>query len=114
MNHANFDISQDVLFGIAQLALDKVEGISPNTPPVRIGEVLTGRRAKGISVELEDKVAKLYLTVRVDYGLVVPEVAKKAQKVIREAISSMTGLEVQTVNVTVEAIDVPEGHVLGG
>ena len=114
MSQAKFDISKDVLFGIAQLALDKVDGISPNTPPVRIGEVLTGRRAKGISVELNDDVAKLFLTARVDYGLVVPEVAKKAQKVIREAITSMTGITVQTVDVSVEAIDVPEGLVLGG
>lgn len=107
------DISQDVLFGIAQLALEQVPGITPTTPPVRMGEILTGRRAKGIQVEREDAQVRIYLSVRVDYGKVIPELAKDAQKAVREAISSMTGLEVETVDVIVEAVDVPESMTSG-
>ncbi len=114
MKELNLDISRDVLFGIAQLALDKVEGISPNTPPVRMGEILTGRRAKGISVEQEDGAVNISLTVRVQYGQIIPELAKSAQKAIRDAISSMTGINVHTVDVTVVAIDLPEGLAISG
>jgi len=114
MKELNLDISKDVLFGIAQLALDKVEGIRPNTPPVGMGEILTGRRAKGISVEQTDGEVNITLSVRVQYGKIIPELAKAAQKAIRESISSMTGLKVNTVNVTVVAIDLPEELAISG
>ena len=107
------DISQDVLFGIAQLALDEVEGMTPTTPPARMGEILTGRRAKGIRVERDEGRVRILLSVRVTYGLAIPDVAKAAQRAVREAVSSMTGLEVDTVEVSVEAVDVSEALARG-
>ncbi len=106
--NTELDISKDVLFGIAQLALDQVEGLTPATPPVRMGEILTGRRAKGIAIERSEDGVSVDLTVSVNYGLEIPKVAKKAQRAIREAVASMTGLSVKSVNVTVESIDLPE------
>jgi uncharacterized alkaline shock family protein YloU len=101
-------ISQDVLFGIAQLALEPIKGLAPTTPPVSVGEFLTGKRAKGIKVERQQDKVRLFLNVRVTYGLSIPKVVKQAQKAVREAVTSMTGLEVESVDVIVEAIDVPE------
>lgn len=101
------DISQDVLYGIAQLALDGVEGITPVAPPARVGEILTGRRAKGIRIERAGDALSIDLNVHVLYGLAIPKVAKEAQKAVREAVASMTGLRVETVNVTVDAVDLP-------
>lgn len=102
------DISPDVLFGIAQLALDQVDGISTVAPPVRVGEFLTGRRAKGIRIDRQDSVVDIELNVTVAYGLRIPEVAARVQGVVREAVASMTGLEVRSVRVNVEAVDLPE------
>ena len=107
------EISQDVLFGIAQLALDEVEGLATVAPPARVGEILTGRRAKGIQVERDGERVRILLSVRVLYGLAIPEVARAAQRAVREAVSSMTGLDVDTVEVSVEAVDVPEGLARG-
>jgi uncharacterized alkaline shock family protein YloU len=104
----DLDISPDVLFGIAQLALEPIKGIKATTPPASVGEFLTGKRAKGIKVERTADSVRLLLNVRVRYGLSIPKVVKQAQKAVREAVASMTGLEVETVDVTVEAIDVPE------
>lgn len=104
MTGGELDLSQDVLFGIAQLALDQVDGVTPTTPPVRMGEILTGRRAKGIQVEREGDEVSIDLNVSVTYGLKIPEVAEQAQRVVREAVVSMTGLRVTSVNVTVEAV----------
>jgi uncharacterized alkaline shock family protein YloU len=101
------ELGQDVLFGIAQLALEQVDGIRPLAPPARVGEFLTGRRAKGIRVEREDDVVDIDLNVTVRYGLPIPDVTAEAQRVVREAVASMTGLDVRSVRVTVVGIDVP-------
>jgi uncharacterized alkaline shock family protein YloU len=103
----DLDISQDVLYGIAQLALGTVEGITPVAPPARVGEILTGRRAKGIRIERAGDAVSIDLNVHVSYGLAIPEVALEAQQAVREAVASMTGLMVETVNVTVDAVDLP-------
>jgi uncharacterized alkaline shock family protein YloU len=101
------ELSSDVLFGIAQLALDQVDGVRTVNPPTRVGEFLTGRRAKGIIIEREGDDLTIDLNVSVTYGLQVPKVAKAAQRAVREAVASMTGLSVRSVNVHVEAIDLP-------
>ena len=104
----DLDISQDVLYGIAQFALERVDGLTPAAPPARMGEILTGRRAKGIRIERSDDAVHVALNVRVTYGLEVPKVARAAQRAVRESVASMTGLSVTSVDVTVEAIDLPE------
>lgn len=102
------DISPDVLYGIAQLALDQVEGLSAVAPPVRVGEFLTGRRAKGIRIERDGDRVDIELNVTVKYGLRIPEVAARVQDAVREAVGSMTGLTVRSVRVNVDGIDLPE------
>ena len=56
---------------------------------------------------------RILLSVSVLYGLAIPEVTKAAQKAIREAVTSMTGLNVNTVDIDVERIDVPEALARG-
>ena len=99
------DISHDVLFGIAQLALEQVEGIRLLTPPPRVGEFLSGRRAKGITIDRDGESVDISLSVNVQYGLEIPRVSDRARTVVREAVASMTGLEVRSVRVNVMGID---------
>ena len=107
MTHDELELSADVLYGIAQLALDQVDGVRTVTPPTRVGEFLTGRRAKGIAIDRDGDDLTIQLNVSVTYGLQVPKVAKAAQRAVREAVASMTGLSVRSVDVHVEAIDLP-------
>jgi uncharacterized alkaline shock family protein YloU len=108
VNHPELELSPDALYGIAQLALDQVDGVRTVTPPTRVGEFLTGRRAKGILIEREEDTVSISLNVSITYGMRVPEVARAAQRAVREAVGSMTGLEVRSVDVHVEAIDLPD------
>lgn len=103
---AGAELSDDVLYGIAQLALETIDGIRLLSPPARVGELLTGRRTKGIRVERTDSGVRVQLNVRVQYGVVIPEVAQAAQSAVRDAMHSMTGLNVDHVNLTVVGIDV--------
>jgi uncharacterized alkaline shock family protein YloU len=104
----DLDIAQDVLYGIAQLALEGVHGVVPASPPARMGELLTGRRTKGIELERTGDELVVDLNVHMRYGLEIPKVAAEVQRTVREAIASMTGIRVRSVNVTVEKIDPPE------
>lgn len=106
--HPELELAADALYGIAQLALDQVDGVRTVAPPTRVGEFLTGRRAKGIAIERDGDAVTVALTVSVTYGLRVPDVARAAQKAVREAVGSMTGLEVRSVDVRVEGIDLPD------
>ncbi len=104
----DLEIAPDVLYGIAQLALDEIEGLRPIVPPARVGEFLSGRRAKGIAIEREGPDVYVDLRVAVAYGVEIPKVSAQAQRAIREAVASMTGLAVRSVNVQVESVDAPE------
>jgi uncharacterized alkaline shock family protein YloU len=98
----------DVHFGIAQRALDQVDDIVAIAPLPRVGEFLTGRRAKGIAIERSSDEASARLNVRVGYGERIPELALAAQRVMRDAVASMTVLAVVKVHVPVDSIDLPE------
>ena len=97
-------ISPDVLYGIVQLALEEVEGVRPILPPARVGEFLGGRRSRGIAVERDGNDVWVDLTLAVSYGKVIPKVAVAVERAVREAVSSMTGLAVRSVNVAVEDV----------
>lgn len=99
------DIGQDVLFGIAQLAIEQVDGLTPLAPSPRVGEFLTGRRAKGIRIDRDGEDVDIDLNVTIRYGLEIPKIAARAQKAVREAVGSMTGLRVRAVRVAVVGID---------
>ncbi len=107
-------ISPDVLYGIVQLALEEVEGVRPIQPPARVGEFLGGRRSRGITVERDEQDVWVDLTLAVEYGRVIPKVAADAQRAVREAVASMTGLDVKSVNIAVEEVDLTEEELPRG
>ena len=107
-------ISPDVLYGIVQLALEEVEGVRPIQPPARVGEFLGGRRSRGIAVERDGEDVWVDLTLAVTYGKVIPKVAVAAQRAVREAVTSMTGLDVKSVNVAVEEVELAEEDLTRG
>lgn len=101
-------ISADVLLNIAQLALEQVGGVRPTVPPARVGEILGGRRTRGVAIEREEDDVWVDLALAVDYGSEIPKVAAAVQAAVREAIVSMTGLNVRSVNVAVESVELPD------
>lgn len=101
------NIAKDVIVGIANIALESVKGATPVNPPVNVGEVLAGKRQKDISVTRTGSDVTVDVSVNVDYGKVVPEVAKEVQRAVAENIQVMTGLNVKAVNVTVQSIVLP-------
>ncbi len=72
-----------------------------------ISEVLSGKKnlAKGIKVEAGEKQAKIDVNIIVEYGTRIPDVAFEIQNRVKKAVESMTGLQVEEVNVHVQGVN---------
>ena len=102
-------INNEVISTIAGIALSEIPGVAAISTGL-VGGIL-GRKsvAKGIKVETTDDEVKIDVTVILEYGTRIPEVAGQIQSKIRKAIEEMTGKYVQSVNVTVQGIKMPAG-----
>lgn len=106
-------ISEDVVKIIAGLAATEVEGVAGMSGGLAggIAEKL-GRKnmAKGVKAEVGEKEATIDIHVIIEYGARIQEVANQIQTVVRNAVESMTGLKVLSVNVNVQGVSFgPEG-----
>lgn len=72
-----------------------------------ISEVLSGKKnlAKGIKVEVADKDTKIDVNIIVEYGTRIPDIAFEIQTRVKKAVESMTGLNVEEVNVHVQGVN---------
>ena len=105
-------ISEDVIAsiaGIAALDVDGVSGLNANIG-ADIAEIL-GRKnlGKGITITFQEDggvVIDCYIVVKL--GRSVLEIAKNVQDAIVSSVTSVTGLKVVNVNVTVSGVTFPK------
>lgn len=102
-------ISDDVVAVIAGVAVTEVPGVSGMAGGFAggISEVFSGKKnlAKGIKVEISDKDVKIDVNIIVEYGSRIPDVAFEIQNRVKKAVESMTGLNVEEVNVHVQGVN---------
>lgn len=106
----NIHISEEVLAAIAAAAALEVEGVSSLAANLGsdIAELLGKKNlAKGVRVKMEEDKVEVELSVLMAYGYTIPEMGKSIQEGVKNAIESMTGLEVASVNVNVGGITFP-------
>ena len=106
----NIHISEEVLAAIAAAAALEVEGVSGLAANLGsdIAELLGKKNlAKGVRVKMEEDKVEVELSVLMAYGYTIPEMGKSIQEGVKNAIESMTGLEVASVNVNVGGITFP-------
>ena len=77
--------------------------VLPPPPPWRWRE----SAAKGVHVQMEDEKVTVDLSILMSYGNTIPEVGKAVQDGVKNAVESMTGLEIAAVNVNVGGITFP-------
>ena len=86
-------VSEAALTEIVRRAVASVDG----------ARLRKGRRRLG--VELEDGRARAELRLVVAYGRVLPEVSTAVQERVADALATMCGVEVDAVDVSVEAVE---------
>ena len=100
-------IAPEVIEVIAGLATIEVEGIAGMSGGFAGGIAeLLGRKnlSKGVKVEVGQREAAVDVSVIVEYGSRLPEVASAVQRDVKRSIEMMTGLSVIEVNVHVHDV----------
>lgn len=103
----NIHISEEVLAAIAAAATLEVEGVHALSANLGsdLAELLGKKHlTKGIQITMEEDRVKVDLSILMSYGHIIPEVGKAVQDGVKNAIESMTGLEVEEVCVSVTGI----------
>ncbi len=100
-------ISEDVINSIAAAAAMEVDGVDSVSPYLgkEIAEKLGMKNiSKGIHLTVNDNNLTLECCLVINYGYDVVEIAKNVQTAIANAVSSMTGFNVERVDVTVSGV----------
>ncbi|WP_342561978.1 Asp23/Gls24 family envelope stress response protein [Paenibacillus sp. FSL R7-0345] len=100
-------IAPEVIEVIAGLATVEVRGVAGMSGGFAGGIVeLLGRKnlSKGVKVEVGQREAAVDVSVIIEYGNRIPEVAGEIQRNVKRSIETMTGLTVVEVNVHVHDV----------
>lgn len=101
-------ISNETVATYAGIAVSEVPGVYGMAGGFAAGitESLSGKKnlAKGIKVDVEEKNAKIDVSIIVEYGARIPEVAFEIQTRVKKSVENMTGLKVLEVNVHVQGV----------
>ena len=90
-----------MLAAISAAAALEVEGVSSLTNPSK------KNAARGVHIKLEEEKVVVTMSVLMTYGHTIPEMGKAVQEAVKNAIESMSGLEVAAVNLSVGGIVFP-------
>ena len=102
-------IADDVVAMIAALAATEVDGVSSmngNVTHELLNKIGYNNLTRGVKVEVFNKCVKVDLAIIIEYGFNIPATSKKVQEKVKNAIESMTGLEVTDVNVRIAGVDI--------
>jgi uncharacterized alkaline shock family protein YloU len=110
-NYGGVKIADEVVKIIAGIAASEVAGVAGMSGGIvgGIAERL-GRKnlSKGIKAEVGEKETDVEVSIIVDYGVRIPEVAFQVQQKVKEAIQNMAGLKVKGVIINVQGVNLSE------
>ena len=111
-NNEEIKIADDVVSVIAGKAVSEISGVAGMAGGFAggISEVFSGKKnlSKGIKVDVGEKEVKIDVNIIVEYGARIPDVAFEIQNRVKKAVETMTGLNVSSVNVHVQGVNIPE------
>lgn len=101
------EIADEVFTVIAALACTEVEGVDSmagNVTKDLIAKLGRNTLSKGVKVDVDDKNINVYVSFNIRFGYNIPDVAAKVQERIKNAIESMVGFNVCTVNIKIAGV----------
>ena len=110
-NNGNVNISDAVLSVIASKAATSVENVAGMSGSVagNVAEFLgVKKNFKGVKVTRFEEEVALDVSIIVNYGAKIPDGAWEVQRKVKDEVEEMTGLNIVTVNVIVDGLNVPQ------
>ncbi len=106
-NDESIKIANDVVASIAGVAVSEVPGVYGMAGGIT---EIFGKKglSKGIKVEVGQKDTKIDVNIIVEYGVRIPDVAFEIQNRVKKAVETMTGLNVSSVNIHIQGINIAE------
>jgi uncharacterized alkaline shock family protein YloU len=106
-------ISDTVVSKIAGIAAQEIEGIQMGGGTARavggfLDSVTSGGQTRGVAVEVGEEEAAVDLSMAVEYGKPVPQIAEAVRRNVINRVENLTGLRVTEVNITVNDVLLPE------
>ncbi len=103
-NIGTIKIANEVVAIIASLAAGEIEGVASMSGGVGSGIAEILGHKKGVKVETGEEECVVDLSVVVEYGVSIPDVAQSIQRNVKDAIESMTGLNAVEINIHVQGV----------
>lgn len=99
----------EVVATIAGLAATEVEGVSSmSNQNAGIADMFSRKNTRnftrGVRIDLDGNKVTVDITIVVEYGSPVPDVARNIQENVKKAIETMSGLDVHCVDVHVSGV----------
>lgn len=115
--NGSVSFATDVIATIAGLAATEVEGVaSMGGGSSGLADILTRRvqsaksLTKGVKVEVAEGGVTVAITIVVEFGTPIPEVAAGIQENVKKAIETMSGLAVSAIDVHVQGMSFEREH----
>lgn len=102
-------IADEVIATIAGIAAIEADGVTSMSGGIADGIAsMLGRKnlTKGVKVEVGEKETAIEVSIVVEYGCKIHEIAKDIQQKVRDAVEVMTGLTVVEVVVNVLGVNI--------
>lgn len=104
----NIEIAPEVVSTIAGITTGEIEGVAGMHTSLAGGivDMLSVKKnpGKGVKVAIQDKNAVIDLYIVVEYGVRIPELAWEIQESVKSNVETMTGLNVEKVNIHIEGV----------
>jgi len=99
--------ANEVVATIAGLAAQEIKGVFSLTGGV-VSDFLSSKVGKGVRVELGTEEVAIDLSMVIDFGVIIKDVASAVQENVKKSVEMMTGLRVVEVNVLVQGVNFPK------
>ena len=102
-------IADEVIASIAGLAATEAKGICALAGDIAHDQIThSGSKSllKAVKVDVDDNVVALRIALIVDGSVPIPDAAKDASERVKNAVESMTGMEVGELKVTIAGVRV--------
>lgn len=113
VNIGEVRVADEVVAIIAGLAATEVAGVSSmagNITNELVSKLGMKNLSKGVKVTVNETSVSVELALNLDYGVGIPDVSARVQEKVKNAIETMTGLQVSSVNVRIAGVNIDKNN----